>query len=59
MFSITAFAKRQALVEHVTGNIPEPMTSDQPIKRLVGFDSAPVWMSPESIPMSVDGIATK
>ena len=59
MFSMTAFAKRQALVEHVTANIPEPMTSDQPIKRLVGFDSAPVWMSPESIPMSVDGIATK
>ena len=59
MFSITAFAVRQALVEHDTGNIPEPMLTDQPIKRLVGFVSAPVWMSPESIPMSVDGIAAK
>ena len=56
---MTAFAVRQALVEQVTGNTPERMISDQPIKRLVGFVSAPVWISPESIPISVDGIAAK
>ncbi len=59
MFSMTAFAVRQTLVEQVTGNTPERMLTDQPIKRLVGFGSAPVWISPESIPMSVDGIAAK
>jgi len=59
MYSMTAFAIRQALVEQVTGNTPERMISYQQIKRLVGFDSAPVWIPPESTPMSVDGIATK